>query len=175
MTGRYFARKINIRFNCFGARTSRHCLTFLAPDSFFDLAPILGRIGGFIQAIRHNKNGDADAAATCEAHTANARLYFVYISRVAIVLVAREKNTAMDLPLEPKLEIGGLRSIHRCPQPAALVKLIEGCVDGSTIEAARASRCAVTMCQRRSSIYSATGRVPDTDLILAIARSHKPR
>lgn len=59
--------------------------------------------------------------------------------------VAREKNTAMDLPLEPKLKIG-VQTIHRRTEPATdawrrsidarreLVKLIEGCVDDNTIE-----------------------------------------
>jgi hypothetical protein len=155
MTGRNFARKINIRFNCFGARTGRHCLEFLGPHPYFDLAPILGRFSGFIEPVRHNKNGDADAAATCEAVTANALLYFVCILRVAIVLVAREKNTprwiarssrsSRSAAFSPSLDAPSQQQTPGGPR--ALVKLIEGCVDDSTIEADRASRCAFTMCQ----------------------------
>jgi hypothetical protein len=146
-------------------------------------------------------NDDADAAAICEAatqpnalcigrdcdqlvfHRAVAVSLLRCISGVAILPVAREKNSAAGLLLEPKLQLRRLShpSTYQAGnrRPAGPIDAMRdpGRVDRGLRRRPhyRGGRHRglhdVTMCQRRSSIYSATGRAPDTDRILTVARS----
>ena len=123
MTGRNFAKKTNIRFNYFGARTSRHGHEFLGPHSFFrprarilrhnsadwpsPRAPTATPMQPLFARPRHSQMRFVSVETAISWFFIGRSLFLLLrcISGVAILPVAREKNSATGLLLEPKLEL----------------------------------------------------------------------
>jgi len=200
MTGRNFAKKTNIRFNYFGARTSRHGHEFLGPHSFFrPRARILrhnsaeGPARGRQRRRRCSRylRGRDTANALCIGRDCDQLVFHRAVAVFASSLYIggcdlarrtgkeqRDGSTARAEAPAPRLSHP---STHQAGnrRPAGPIDAMRdpGRVDRGLRRRPhhRGGRHRglhdVTMCQRRSSIYSATGRAPDTDRILTLARS----